>query len=86
MRKSLLFKRKVFWAVVPNKDLSIIHLASINCLKYLMRNGFDVYVLVYRKLPCQVDSCKVEFSAYSAGVNDPNESCGRSSLYEIRHQ
>ncbi len=47
IRDSLFLKNKVFWAVVPNKDLSIIHLASINCLKYLMRNGFDVYVLVY---------------------------------------
>lgn len=37
-----------------------------------------------RKLPHQVDSCKVEFSAfsamYSAGVKSPNASWGRSSL------
>ena len=37
-----------------------------------------------RKLPCQADSLKVEFSAffnmYSAGVRSPSASCGRCSL------
>jgi len=46
-RFEMIRKRKVFWPVVPSKNLNIIHYASINCLKYLMKSGFDVYVLVY---------------------------------------
>ena len=41
------FKKNVFWPVVPSKNLSIIHLAFVNCLQYLMKNGFDVHVLIY---------------------------------------
>ena len=44
----------------------------------------------YRKLPCQVDNCKIElpafFEKYSAGVRSSRESWGRCSLYSIIHQ
>lgn len=46
-RKSLFMQRKVFWPVVPNKELNIIHIAHLNTLKYMMKYGFEVYVLVY---------------------------------------
>jgi multidrug efflux pump subunit AcrB len=55
-------------------DAGIIRLRPV-----LITVGATVLALI-RKLPCQVDSCKVEFSAYCAGVKNPSESCGRSSL------
>lgn len=40
-------RNRVFWPVVPSPSLSIIHLAFVNCLRLLMKYGFDVYVLIY---------------------------------------
>lgn len=46
-RRSITAQKKVFWPVVPNKERNIIHIAHVNTLKLMLKNGFDVYVLVY---------------------------------------
>ncbi len=45
--KTWRFRRRVYWPVVPNPNISIIHIAFLNCLRYLMANGFDIYILVF---------------------------------------
>jgi hypothetical protein len=72
----------------------ITELKSCNRSQRLLKKSlyglFRLAMWRYRKLPCQGDSLKVEFSAncvrYSAGVRLPSESWGRSSLYSIIHQ
>ena len=67
--------------------------------RYLLRSNlceespaklWHFYIQLTRKLPCQVDSSKVEFPAAccraSAGVRSPSASWGRSSLYSSIHQ
>lgn len=41
-------KRKtVFWPVLPSENPNLVHYAFVNTLKILLRNGFDIHILVY---------------------------------------
>lgn len=64
------FRRRIYWPVVPNPNISIIHVAFVNCLNHLIDNGFDVHVLIFDRhyQGRQKDECKIEYQQSARDV------------------